>query len=143
MIPSDPADNLSLTKRAVYEIRTLKARVAELEKAQKEPLALVGMGLRFPGGASTPEAFWDLLSHGVDAVGEVPPSRWAIDRYFDPDPDRPGKMSTRYGAFLEDPAQFDADFFGISPREAVSLDPQHRRRSKSLGRLSRMLATIR
>ena len=126
MIPSDPADNLSLTKRAVYEIRTLKARVAELERAQKEPLALVGMGLRFPGGASTPEAFWDLLSHGVDAVGEVPPSRWAIDRYFDPDPDRPGKMSTRYGAFLEDPAQFDADFFGISPREAVSLDPQHR-----------------
>ena len=126
MTPAEPRDNLSTAQRALYEIRTLKAKIAELERAQKEPVAIVGLGVRFPGGASTPDSFWDLLSNGVDAITEIPSSRWPIDQYYNADPDAPGKMYARHGAFLGDPALFDADFFGISPREAMSLDPQHR-----------------
>jgi acyl transferase domain-containing protein/NADPH:quinone reductase-like Zn-dependent oxidoreductase/acyl carrier protein len=126
MTPAEPRDNLSTAQRALYEIRTLKAKIAELERAQKEPVAIVGLGVRFPGGASTPDSFWDLLSNGVDAGTEIPSSRWPIDQYYNADPDAPGKMYARHGAFLGDPALFDADFFGISPREAMSLDPQHR-----------------
>ena len=126
MSPVEHADKLSPTKRALYEIRALKERVAELQRQQNEPIAITGIGLRFPGGASTPEAFWDLLAHGVDAVTEIPISRWPIDQYYDSNPDAPGKMYSRHGAFLTDPASFDADFFAISPREAMSLDPQHR-----------------
>ena len=120
------ADHLSPAKRALYEIRTLKARVAELERQQNESIAITGVGLRFPGGASSPESFWHLLAHGVDTITEVPPSRWELDRFYDSNPDAPGKMYARHGGFLADPAAFDADFFGISPLEAMSLDPQHR-----------------
>ena len=84
------------------------------------------MGCRFPGDADGPEAFWRLLSQGVDAVREVPPDRWNIDDYYDPDPTAPGKMNTRWGGFLKRVDEFDAEFFGISPREAVRVDPQHR-----------------
>ena len=70
--------------------------------------------------------FWQLLRDGVDAVTEVPANRWDIEALYDPDPDAPGKMSTRWGSFLEDVEKFDADFFGISPREAVTMDPQQR-----------------
>ena len=126
MSPVEHVDNLSTTKRALHEIRILKERVAELQRQQNEPIAITGLGLRFPGGASTPEAFWDLLTQGVDAVTEIPVSRWPVEQYYDSNPDAPGKMYARHGAFLADPASFDADFFGISPREAMSLDPQHR-----------------
>src|SRR4028119_2081062 len=84
------------------------------------------MSCRFPGGANDPEAFWQLLSNGVDAIAEVPADRWNIDAYYDPDPEIPGKMYTRYGGFLQQVDQFDPQFFGISPREAVKLDPQQR-----------------
>src|SRR5208283_3620939 len=86
----------------------------------------VGMGCRFPGEADGPEAFWQLLSQGVNAVREVPPDRWNIDDYYDPNPTAPGKMNTRWGGFLPRVDEFDAEFFGISPREAVRVDPQHR-----------------
>src|SRR5208283_2706303 len=86
----------------------------------------VGMGCRFPGEADGPEAFWQLLSQGVNAVREVPPDRWNIDDYYDPDPAMPGKVNTRCGGFLKRVDEFDAEFFGISPREAVRVDPQHR-----------------
>ena len=91
-----------------------------------EPIAVVGLGCRFPGGGDDPEKFWDLLEAGVDAIRPVPPERWDIERYFDPDPAAPGKMNTRWGGFLERVDGFDPAFFGISPREAVHMDPQQR-----------------
>lgn len=94
--------------------------------AQAEPIAIVGMACRFPGGATTPEAFWDMLRRGEDAVTEVPADRWDVDAFYDPDPDAPGKMTTRWGGFLSDVDRFDAAFFGITAREARSMDPQQR-----------------
>jgi acyl transferase domain-containing protein len=90
-----------------------------------EPIAIIGTGCRFPG-ADNPEAFWQLLRNGVDAISEVPPDRWDIDAFYAPDPATPGKMNTRYGGFLERVDGFDPDFFGISPREAERIDPQQR-----------------
>ncbi|MFZ1085639.1 MAG: type I polyketide synthase [Terracidiphilus sp.] len=103
----------------------LWAKLEESENARREPVAIIGMACRFPGAPNL-DAFWSLLHDGVDAVGEVPPNRWKIDQYYDPNPDVPGKMYTRYGAFLENVDQFDAHFFGITPREALSMDPQQR-----------------
>ncbi|MFC8722074.1 type I polyketide synthase, partial [Kitasatospora sp. NPDC057198] len=95
--------------------------------AVDEPLAIVGMACRFPGGATTPEEFWQLLASGGDAVGGFPTDRgWDLDGFFDPDGDSKGTSSTQSGAFLRGAAEFDADFFGISPREALAMDPQQR-----------------
>ncbi len=94
---------------------------------QAEPIAIVGAGCRFPGGANSPEMFWRLLSSGSDAICEVPKDRWNIDRFYSPDVQKPGKIYVRKGGFLTEPIdRFDAAFFGISPREAVSMDPQQR-----------------
>src|SRR5262249_16681781 len=79
---------------------------------------------RMPGGSNSPETFWRLLRDGVDARQEVPAERWDIAAYYDPDPDAPGKMYSRWGAFIEDADKFDAGFFGLAPREAISMDPQ-------------------
>src|SRR5262249_49174254 len=103
-----------------------KKRLAALEKSQAEPIAIVGIGCRYPGGIADPETFWRVLDEGIDAVREVPRERWDIDALYDPDPGAPGKMTTRCGGFLAEIDRFDAGFFGISPREAVSLDPQQR-----------------
>jgi len=89
-------------------------------------IAIVGMACRFPGGADTPEAFWELLVGGVDAVGRVPADRWDADRWYDPEPKTPGKSYVREGAFVDGVDGFDPLFFGMSPREAASLDPQQR-----------------
>jgi acyl transferase domain-containing protein len=91
----------------------------------REPVALIGLGCRLPG-APDREAYWRLLRDGVDAVTEVPADRWDVDAYYDPDPDAPGKMATRWGGFLDGIDQFDPAFFGISPREAQEMDPQQR-----------------
>ncbi|MEK8019991.1 MAG: type I polyketide synthase, partial [Candidatus Parabeggiatoa sp.] len=91
-----------------------------------EPIAIIGMGCRFPGGVHTPESFWDLPIQGVDTVTEIPNSRWNLEAYYDPNPNKPGKMYVRAGSFLEGVDQFDPQFFGITPREAASLDPQQR-----------------
>ena len=94
--------------------------------AGAEPIAVIGMGCRFPGDASDPERFWRLLVNRVDAIGEVPADRWSVDALYDPDPAAPGKMSTRWGGFLRAIDGFDPQFFGISPREASRMDPQQR-----------------
>jgi 3-oxoacyl-(acyl-carrier-protein) synthase/acyl carrier protein len=104
-----------------------QSRIEALEYTTTEPIAVVGMACRFPGGANSPEKLWQLLSDGVDAITEIPPQRWNVDKYYDSNPESPGKMSTRLGGFLqEDIAQFDPLFFGISEREAITIDPQHR-----------------
>ncbi len=93
---------------------------------EKEPIAIVGMGCRFPGNANTPESFWQLLMAEIDAVGEAPANRWDQRQFYHPDPTRPGKMYTPLGTYLERYDQFDAAFFGISPMEAQQIDPQQR-----------------
>ncbi|MBC6435614.1 type I polyketide synthase [Nostoc sp. HG1] len=90
-----------------------------------EPIAIIGIGCRFPG-AKDPEAFWELLRKGVDAITEIPKNRWDLDKYYDPNPEIPGKTNSRCGGFLQQVDQFDPHFFGISPREAMSMDPQQR-----------------
>ena len=91
-----------------------------------EPIAIVGAGCRFPGGADDLEALWQLLLTGADATREVPLDRWDVEALYDPDADAPGKMTARRGGFLEDVDRFDPEFFGISPREAAAMDPQQR-----------------
>jgi acyl transferase domain-containing protein/ubiquinone/menaquinone biosynthesis C-methylase UbiE/acyl carrier protein len=91
-----------------------------------EPIAIIGMGCRFPGGANSPVAFWKLLRDGVDAIREIPPERWDIDAYYHPDRELPGKTYSRHGGFLDRVDLFDAEFFGISPREASRISPQQR-----------------
>jgi acyl transferase domain-containing protein/acyl carrier protein len=111
---------------ALAELRQRRAEIEALKRRENEPVAIIGMACRFPGGGDTPEQFWQLLDEGRSAITEVPASRWQVDDYYDPDPAVPGKMATRYGGFLRDVDSFDTHFFGISPRETASLDPQQR-----------------
>ncbi|SRR5579862_104310 len=117
---------LAPMQQAILDIRSLRTRLEASELRQRAPVAIVGMACRFPGGADTLRSYWRLLSEGIDAVGEIPADRWDPSAWYDPNPDAPGKMSTRWGGFLRDVDRFDAEFFGISDREAVSIDPQHR-----------------
>ncbi len=112
--------------KTLLALKSLRTRLEQVEAEKKEAIAIIGMACRFPAGADTPDRFWNLLCAGVDAISEVPPDRWDRDRYYDPDPDKPGKMNIRHGGFLERVFDFDAAFFGIAPREACSLDPQQR-----------------
>ncbi len=106
------------------------ALAEQFDKASRiagaEPVAVIGLGCRFPGGVSGPQEYWDFLENGTDGVTVVPPGRWDAEEFYDPDPMAPGRMPTKWGAYLPDVAGFDADFFGISPREAVAMDPQQR-----------------
>ena len=106
------------------------ALAEQFDKASRiagaEPIAVIGIGCRLPGGVAGPEQYWELLDSGTDAVTVVPPERWDAEAFYDPDPMAPGRMPTKWGAYLSDVAGFDADFFGISPREAVAMDPQQR-----------------
>jgi acyl transferase domain-containing protein/NAD(P)-dependent dehydrogenase (short-subunit alcohol dehydrogenase family) len=120
------AEELTPLQNAVHLLKQTQAKLAAAERAPFEPIAVVGMSCRFPGGADNPRAFWRLLCDGGDAISEVPSDRWNIDDYYDPDPTAPCKMNTRWGGFLSKIDEFDAEFFGISPREAVRVDPQHR-----------------
>ena len=116
---------LSPLQKAALAVKELRARLDAVEGAQHEPVAIVGMACRFPQ-ADGLEAYWRLLVEGRDAIGEVPAARWDLERFFDANPNAPGKINTRYGGFLDGVDRFDAAFFGISPREAECLDPQQR-----------------
>jgi len=94
--------------------------------ATAEPIAVVGIGCRLPGGVVGPESYWKFLTAGEDAIGEIPADRWNADEYYDPDTFAPGRMASKWGGFVDDVAGFDAEFFGISPREAEAMDPQQR-----------------
>jgi myxalamid-type polyketide synthase MxaB len=119
-------EGLSPLKRAYLALQETQSRLAALENARTEPIAVIGIACRMPGGALDIEGFWRLLSTGQDAVDEAPADRWDAGAFHDPDPDVPGKMITRCGSFLSEVDQFDAAFFGISPREAEGIDPQQR-----------------
>ncbi|ACY15483.1 3-oxoacyl-(acyl-carrier-protein) reductase., 6- deoxyerythronolide-B synthase [Haliangium ochraceum DSM 14365] len=124
------AGSLDLSALPPATLAALAARARsqrpELAVLGAEPIAIVGMGCRFPGGADSPEALWALLRDGVDAITEIPVERWDPDTWYDPDPEAADKTTIRHGGFLGDVAGFDAGFFRISPREARCMDPQHR-----------------
>ncbi|NET57684.1 MAG: aminotransferase class III-fold pyridoxal phosphate-dependent enzyme [Symploca sp. SIO2E6] len=89
-------------------------------------IAIIGMACRFPGDADSPQKYWSLLCNGIDAITEVPPNRWDIEKYYNSNKNQPGKISSRYGGFISDVDKFDTEFFQISPREAKYIDPQQR-----------------
>src|SRR4051794_6537756 len=124
-IPTQLAQMTPL-QRATLALKETRARLDRELLARTEPIAITGIGCRFPGGINDTRSFWRLLAEGRDAITEVPRERWNVDAYYDADPDAEGKMYTRFGGFMDGADTFDPFFFGISPREAAAMDPQQR-----------------
>ncbi|MEU9797244.1 type I polyketide synthase [Streptomyces sparsogenes] len=123
----DEDKTLDYLKRVTADLQKVRGRLREVEYAEREPIAIVGMGCRFPGGVGSPEELWELLVRGADGITGFPRDRgWDLDALFDGGPGREPASATRAGGFLPDAAEFDAEFFGISPREALAMDPQQR-----------------
>ncbi len=124
--PDERFRKMTPLQQAVFELKQTQARIDALEQRHSEPMAIVGMACRFPGGANDPASYWRLLCEGVNAVREIPPDRWDADALYDPDPGVSGKMNTRWGGFIDNIRDFDNHFFSISDREAERIDPQQR-----------------
>jgi acyl transferase domain-containing protein/NADPH:quinone reductase-like Zn-dependent oxidoreductase/acyl carrier protein len=124
--PGNSGGHSALLKQALRAVEQMKQKLDAAETRQHQPIAIIGIGCRFPGEVYDTASFWELLKHGREAISTVPPDRWDIDEFYDPDPSKPGKMVSRVGGFLTGVDLFDAGFFGIAPREAAMMDPQQR-----------------
>src|SRR6201995_5211895 len=123
-----PSDRRAIITEALRKIDDLSARLALAEQGDTEPIAVVGVGCRFPGGVDDPARYWRLLQDGASGIVQVPSERWDADAFYSDDHTVPGTICSREGGFLTSwrPDEFDAEFFGISPREAAAMDPQQR-----------------
>ncbi len=124
--PQGPDAGMTPLKRAFLALEETRARLAAVEAAASEPIAIIGLGCRVPGGGDDAESFWALLRDGVDAIGPLPADRWDVAATYDADPEAIGRIAALGGGFLRDIRGFDAGLFGIAPREAQGMDPQQR-----------------
>ncbi|ACE83632.1 SDR family NAD(P)-dependent oxidoreductase [Cellvibrio japonicus] len=119
-------DTHNQQKRALLKIRELKQALSQQQQAQRAPIAVIGIGCRFPGSINSPESFWSTLAAGKDCIGDIPDHRWNHKQYFSEYPAKKGRIYVNQGGFIDGVDQFDAGFFNISEREAAAMDPQQR-----------------